>query len=71
MNHFKQECILTSELFSHILGQIDSDNYGISGIEKSFDKDLKDQDKILSPLTLDANIQFVIKEELIKFQKII
>ena len=29
-------------LFSHILGQIDDDNNGISGIEKSFDAKLKD-----------------------------
>ena len=29
-------------LFSHILGQIDDDNNGISGIEKSFDNKLKD-----------------------------
>ena len=28
-------------LFSHIIGQIDDDNKGISGIEKSFDKELK------------------------------
>ena len=28
-------------LFSHIIGQIDNDNYGISGLEKSFDEDLK------------------------------
>ena len=27
-------------LFSHILGQIDTDNNGISGIEKSFDYEL-------------------------------
>ena len=28
-------------LFSHIIGQIDDNNNGISGIEKSFDKELK------------------------------
>ena len=28
-------------LFSHILGQIDDDNNGISGLEKSLDEDLK------------------------------
>ena len=28
-------------LFSHIIGQIDDDNNGISGIEKSFDNQLK------------------------------
>ena len=63
---FQRRVYPQGELFSHILGQIDSENYGISGIEKHFDKDLKDQDKILSPLSLslDSNIQFVIKEEL-------
>ena len=29
-------------LFSHVVGQIDDDNNGISGIEKSFDEKLKD-----------------------------
>ena len=30
------------KLFSHIIGQIDDDNNGISGLEKSFDQELKD-----------------------------
>ena len=35
-------------LFSHVVGQIDDDNVGISGIEKSFDKKLKDgRDKLI------------------------
>jgi cell division protein FtsI (penicillin-binding protein 3) len=56
-------------LFSHIIGQIDNDNNGISGIEKSFDEELK---KINEPLklTVDADIQFLIREELLRFQKI-
>jgi len=56
-------------LFSHIIGQIDNDNNGISGIEKFFDKELK---KINVPLelTVDADIQFLIREELLRFQKI-
>ena len=56
-------------LFSHIIGQIDDDNNGISGIEKSFDTELK---KINEPLklTLDVDIQFLIREELIRYQKI-
>ena len=56
-------------LFSHIIGQIDDENNGISGIEKSFDKELK---KIKEPLrlTVDTDIQFLIREELIKFQSI-
>ena len=56
-------------LFSHIVGQTDIDNKGISGIEKSFDKELK-SGKSKIELTLDTNIQFLIRQELIKFQKI-
>ena len=56
-------------LFSHIIGQIDEDNNGISGLEKTLDSDLK---KIQEPirLTVDKDIQFLIREELIKFNKI-
>ena len=56
-------------LFSHIIGQIDDDNTGISGIEKSFDSELK---KIKEPLklTVDTDIQFLIREELVRFQPI-
>ena len=56
-------------LFSHIIGQIDNDNNGISGLEKSFDTKLKEMKKPLQ-LTIDTNIQFLIREELIKFQPI-
>ncbi len=56
-------------LFSHIIGQIDNENNGISGLEKSFDKILKDTNKDLR-LTVDVNLQYLIREELIKFQNI-
>ena len=56
-------------LFSHIIGQIDNDNNGISGLEKSFDTKLKEMKKPLQ-LTIDTNIQFLIREELMKFQPI-
>ena len=56
-------------LFSHIIGQIDNENNGISGIEKSFDKKLKIPNQHLK-LTVDLNLQYLIYEELIKFQKI-
>ena len=32
-----------SKLYSHVLGQIDDDNYGISGLEKSLDHELKNK----------------------------
>jgi len=56
-------------LFSHIIGQIDDDNNGVSGIEKYFDYELKTRKTPLQ-LTLDTSIQFLIREELIKFQEI-
>ncbi len=56
-------------LFSHVLGQIDDDNKGISGLEKSLDKDLKNFNQKIQ-LTLDANIQFLIRNELIRFEKV-
>ena len=56
-------------LFSHIIGQIDNDNNGISGIEKSFDQELKTRKTPLE-LTLDTDIQYLIREELLKFKEI-
>tara|TARA_B100000029_G_scaffold494711_1_gene558817 strand:- start:3834 stop:5504 length:1671 start_codon:yes stop_codon:yes gene_type:complete len=56
-------------LFSHIIGQIDNENNGVSGIEKSFDKNLKNLNQDLK-LTVDLNLQYLIREELIKFQNI-
>ena len=56
-------------LFSHIIGQIDDDNKGISGLEKSFNEKLKEIKEPLQ-LTLDTDIQYLIREELIKFQSI-
>jgi Cell division protein FtsI/penicillin-binding protein 2 len=55
-------------LFSHILGQIDDDNNGISGIEKSFDNKLKNSRKQLV-LTLDKKLQFIIRKELLNARK--
>ena len=56
-------------LFSHIIGQIDDENNGISGIEKFFDYELKKRNEPLK-LTVDTDIQFLIRKELIKFQEI-
>ena len=57
------------KLFSHIIGQIDDANNGISGLEKSFDQELKDTVEPLQ-LTVDTEIQFLIREELIKYHSI-
>jgi len=56
-------------LFSHIIGQIDDDNHGISGLEKSFNKRLKQKKEPLR-LTVDTDIQFLIREQLVKFNSI-
>ena len=56
-------------LFSHIIGQIDDDNFGISGLEKSLDDQLKNNKEVIK-LTVDKNIQFLIREELKKFNEI-
>jgi len=51
-------------LFSHVLGQIDDDNVGISGLEKSFNKRLTESKNPLI-LSLDSNLQHIIREELV------
>jgi cell division protein FtsI (penicillin-binding protein 3) len=56
-------------LFSHIIGQIDDDNNGISGLEKSFNTTLRKSKKSIK-LTVDKDIQFLIRKELIKYQEI-
>ena len=56
-------------LFSHIIGQIDDNNKGISGLEKSFDEKLKISNDPIK-LSLDTDIQYLIRNELIKFNKI-
>jgi len=55
-----------NHLFSHVIGQIDEDNFGVSGVEKSYDLKLKeknDKNKNLK-LSLDSNLQFLIRNEL-------
>ena len=63
---FQARMYTHGNLFSHIVGQVDYDNYGISGLEKYFDKELKDENLINQPLklTLDSNIQYIINKEL-------
>ena len=56
-------------LFSHIIGQIDDNNNGISGLEKSLDDDLKNS-QIPIKLTVDNDIQFLIRQELLRFNEI-
>ena len=66
---FQARMYTHGNLFSHdVIGQVDYDNYGISGVEKYFDRELKDKSLSKEPLrlTLDTNIQYIISEELNK-----
>ena len=59
-------------LLSHAIGQIDDNNTGISGIEKYFDKDLKNPKLMNSSLelSLDSNLQYLVRNELIEAEKV-
>ena len=63
---FQARVYTHGNLFSHIIGQVDYDNYGISGVEKYFDRELKNKNLLNQPLklTLDSNIQYIINKEL-------
>jgi len=54
-------------LFSHIIGQIDVDNYGISGLEYFFDEELKNKKSLNKPLklSLDSTIQYIVRDVLL------
>ncbi len=56
-------------LFSHIIGQIDDNNIGISGLEKSLDEKLKLSSNSIE-LSVDNDIQYLIRIELLRFNKI-
>ena len=57
------------KLFSHVLGQIDDNNNGISGLEKTFDYELRTSRNPLE-LSLDTDLQYLIREELLKSKDI-
>jgi len=63
---FQARMYTHGNLFSHIIGQVDYDNYGISGVEKYFDRELKNKNLLEKPLklSLDSNIQYIINNEL-------
>ncbi len=67
--NFQARMYTHGNLFNHdVVGQVDYDNYGISGVEKFFDRELRDKKLLKKPfrLTLDTNIQFIISKELHK-----
>ena len=54
-----------NELVSHILGDVDIDNNGIAGIEKSLNEKLdKNNEQFIS--SIDIQIQYVVRDELLK-----
>jgi len=57
------------ELYSHIIGQIDDGNNGISGIEKYFDYELRTSKNPIQ-LTIDTDLQYLVRNELIKAKEI-
>ena len=65
---FQARMYTHGNLFSHIIGQVDYDNYGVSGIEKFYDRELRDKNKLNQPLklTVDSNIQHIVNKELNK-----
>lgn len=54
-------------LFSHILGNVDTDQQGISGIELFLNDEILDKKKINIPIVLsvDQRVQFIIRETLL------
>ena len=54
-------------LFSHILGNVDTDQQGISGIELFLNDEILDKKKINIPIVLsvDQSVQFIIRETLL------
>ena len=54
-------------LFSHILGNVDTDQQGVSGIELFLNDEILDKKKITIPIVLsvDQRVQFIIRETLL------
>ena len=53
-------------LFSHVVGYVDTDGNGIAGLEKQYDEYLKDPTNKPLELTLDIRIQSILKQQLAK-----
>lgn len=53
------------ELFSHLIGYVDIDNNGLSGMEKSFDIILYDDEKGDVVSSVDTRLQHIVRDELL------
>lgn len=53
-------------LFSHIIGNVDIDQQGVSGLELYLNDEILDEEKINEPIVLSVNqnIQFIVRETL-------
>ena len=50
---------------AHIIGKVDIDNEGISGIEKSFNAVLKSESKKKIETSLDVRLQHIVRDEIL------
>ena len=55
---FQSRIYTHANLYGHILGQVDYDNYGVSGVEKYFDKELKDKKLIKQSITINFRYKY-------------
>ena len=53
------------ELFSHLIGYVDIDNNGLSGMERSFNVILYDENKGDVVSSVDTRIQHIVRDELL------
>ena len=54
------------ELFSHLIGKVDIDNKGISGMEKSFNVILFDTEKGDIISSVDTRLQHIVRDEILE-----
>ncbi|MGB1360589.1 MAG: peptidoglycan D,D-transpeptidase FtsI family protein [Alphaproteobacteria bacterium] len=57
-----------SNLFSHVLGYVNVDNIGQSGIEKRFNEQLTAGKEPIN-LTVDIRVQYILREEILKMME--
>ncbi len=55
------------EMFAHVLGYVDTDNRGLSGLERGYEKSLLNNNDMT--LTLDARVQEVVHREVAQTMK--
>ena len=61
---------LHKELFSHLIGEVDIDNDGVSGMEKSFNASLNNQNESDVISSVDTRIQHIVRDEILDSMKL-